>query len=180
MAHVKLPQEWTTDGDVAYMHIVRRSGEKVKVLASPEDVEMLERYRWVLCGRGAVWTTWLSYCHEQTSMHSIIMGRNHIDHVNRNPRDNRRENLRPATQQQNMQNVGLRRQNKLNGVKFKGVFWRRDNTKKRYRARIRLGEGDTRDLGSFATPEEAADAYDMAAEICHGEFACTNRSLGLR
>jgi hypothetical protein len=39
--------------------------------------------------------------------------------------------------------------------------------------------GQFRSLGSHATAEEAARAYDKAAREAFGEFACTNADLGL-
>ena len=177
MAHRKLPQEWTIDGDVAYMHIVRRSGEKVKVLASPEDIPILGKYRWCICGKGAVWTSWIDSKH--TSMHSVVMGVKYVDHINRASTDNRRSNLRVCTQQENTRNRKLQAKPKNGDVRYKGVSYFDHIIKKPYQAKISNGYGSSH-LGYFATPEEAADAYDVAAEILHGEFACTNRSLGLR
>lgn len=176
MAHTKSPQEWTVEDNVAYIYIVRRSGEKVKVLASPDDVDRLCDYRWAICGKGAVWTAWAGPGHR--SMHSIVMGEKMIDHINRNPKDNRRENLRPCTHRQNLRNKGKYSLQKAGGVPYKGVFYRRDKTANKYRVKIKMPDYSA-EIGNFRTAEEAAIAYDLAAEILYGDFACTNRSLGL-
>lgn len=74
-----------------------------------------------------------------------------VDHVNRNPLDNRIENLRAATRAQQQWNVLRTKKAKSGyvGVEQKGCRWRavtKINGRKIY-------------LGSFATPEEARDAY---------------------
>lgn len=102
-----------------------------------------------------------------------------IDHINRDPLDNRRSNLRAATVRENNCNVGRRRDNS-SGIK--GVYF--CVRIQRWRARISV-HGQTRHLGSFATAAEAAAAYSFAAREYHGEFACltpvpTSDSVGTR
>lgn len=89
-----------------------------------------------------------------------------VDHINRNPADNRRSNLRICTAAQNAMNRGPQRNN-LTG--FKGV----SPKKKRFCARIKDG-ARVRLIGSFRTPEEAALAYDDAASKAFGQFAWLN------
>ena len=54
-----------------------------------------------------------------------------LDHIDRNPKNNKIENLRAATKTQNKMNTVKRRGNngKLNTSNFKGVSWDKENTK---------------------------------------------------
>jgi hypothetical protein len=89
-----------------------------------------------------------------------------VDHVNGNPWDNRRNNLRICTQRENALNCGL---SARHSVGLKGV----SHVKNRFKAQIHI-EGRTRFLGSFLTAELAAEAYDTAARENFGEFAAVN------
>jgi hypothetical protein len=89
-----------------------------------------------------------------------------IDHKNQNKLDNRKENLRIVTGQQNRFN---RNKNKNNTSGFKGVH----KTRWGWRACIRINKED-KYLGLFSSSEEAARAYDNAAKELCGEYACLN------
>lgn len=87
-----------------------------------------------------------------------------VDHKDGIKAHNRIGNLRLATPTQNQQNkAGY-------GSYAKGVTWR-NRKEKPFQAKIRVN-GDRIHLGSFATEEEAAEAYRQAAKEHHGEFAC--------
>jgi hypothetical protein len=86
-----------------------------------------------------------------------------VDHINRDPSDNRWSNLREATSAQNKNNRAVRKDSRT-GVK--GVMPHPDG---RFRAKIRH-EGRHIHLGLFVTIEAAAEAYRKAAAELHGEF----------
>jgi hypothetical protein len=88
-----------------------------------------------------------------------------IDHIDRNPANNRLANLREATDSQNQGNSRRPRHNKSG---FKGVHW--NSSKKKWCAGINIGDRHVK-LGAFATPEEAHAAYVFAARAHFGEFA---------
>lgn len=87
-----------------------------------------------------------------------------VDHVDGDGLNNQDENLRIATQDQNNYN---RRGFSLSG--FKGVTRRRG----RFQARITHLEVEYA-LGTYATAEEAARAYDAKAREFYGVFAYLN------
>ena len=86
-----------------------------------------------------------------------------VDHISGNGLDNRRKNLRFASQSENLQNQ------RWHNRKFKGITRRN----KRWRARIRY-KSKFINLGEFDSDFEAARAYDAAATDLFGKFARLN------
>lgn len=91
-----------------------------------------------------------------------------LDHINGARDDNRFENLRECTTQQNSANRSTDRGSHSG---FKGVYWY--SSHKKWAARISWS-GKRRHLGYFRTAEEAAIAYDQEAKKLHGEFVRLN------
>jgi len=78
---------------------------------------------------------------------------NFVDHINRNPLDNRIENLRVLTSQQNQWNT-----------KAKGYCWHKQKNK--WQAHI-MFNGKPKHLGLFTEEEDARQAYLNAKELYH-------------
>jgi HNH endonuclease/AP2 domain len=97
----------------------------------------------------------------------------YVDHKNHNSLDNRRDNLRICTNSQNQAN---RRLSWCNKSGFKGVSW--CEPRAGWRAVLRIN-GRQKYLGIFETATKAALAYDGAAIDHFGDFALTNKKLGL-
>ncbi len=92
-----------------------------------------------------------------------------VDHISGNPLDNRRENLRVCTSQQNSWNRKLSK-NSISG--YKGV---RVTKCKKNPYRVMIGvNGKTINLGSYCMLEQAAMVYNEAAKKYFGEFAKYN------
>lgn len=118
------------------------------------------------------------------AMHRLILGLSDpavsVDHIDGNPLNNRRSNLRLATNAENSRNQKL----KPNLSGFKGVTIqirrRKNGTRKspRWRCRVKV-DGVYRQFGTYVSAEDAARAYDHHATILHGEFALTNAMMGL-
>lgn len=94
-----------------------------------------------------------------------------VDHRDFNGLNCQKHNLRLATHQQNSRHSRVPQT--VDGSGYRGVYtYFRDRSK--YIARIRNAQGIKIHLGIFNSAEEAAMAYDEAAEEYHGEFAVLN------
>jgi hypothetical protein len=101
-------------------------------------------------------------------IHRLLMNASkgvQVDHINGNPLDNRRNNLRLCTNYQNAWNVGKTKRNKSG---FKGVSWQ--SRDKRWRAQICVNKKYI-SLGFYGTPEEAHKAYVQGSLKYHGDFS---------
>ena len=89
-----------------------------------------------------------------------------VDHIDGNPLNNRRENLRIGTHAQNISNAKLRKDNTsgYKGVIKNGSGWA---------ARLWFNRKQI-NIGTYRTKEEAAKAYNQAAKVYFGEYARLN------
>ena len=97
-----------------------------------------------------------------------------VDHINGDPLDNRRENIRLVTNKENRWNVGPR---KTNTSGYVGVSWHKQGQKWEVRAWgtcEQTGRRKNKSLGCYDDKEEAARAYDRWVIHNRDEHAYTN------
>lgn len=151
------------------------------------DFEYLNQYNWSAAYNNHIKGFYAVRCkyigmingkkkNKMTRMHRLIMektlGRELkeseiVDHINHDPLDNRRKNLRVVSQRQNHQNLKSNQTSK-----YPGVFW--EKNVKKWRAKIEI-EGKQKHLGLFTNEREAAKAYEQACrELVGEELVCKN------
>lgn len=124
-------------------------------LVDAEDVKMLSNYNWRFSPQSN--STGRAISSIGKLMHRMIMNPPDIlviDHINGNPLDNRKKNLRICTHRENMQNKHIHRHGKLYGG-----YFRKDISK--WAAQININKKNI-PLGYFKTEYEAHQAYMKA------------------
>lgn len=133
-----------------------------------EDVDSLSQKKWfgVLAYKEKRYAARRDANDRQIFMHRQIMGvydkSKCVDHINGDPLDNRKENLRICTQGENMRNY----RNAWGKEGVRGVMKTRTG---KFRARIRY-QYKLYDIGTFDTMHDASVAYAFASSLFHGEF----------
>ena len=94
---------------------------------------------------------------------------NDIDHIDKNPSNNRINNLRAVSRSCNMRNTGNPKTN-MSGCK--GVWW--DKSYRKWRAMVTINQ-NVKGLGSFSDYDEAV-CHRLAAEQCVNWQGCDSNS----
>lgn len=138
-------------------------------LVDDEDFDELNQHKWC-CGKNK-YTYYVmrkdSKLKKVIYMHRVIMNQQHnlhVDHINRNGLDNRKENLRVCTKTQNLGNSKIRKDS-TSGIK--GISWHKRD--KKWGSRININ-GKLKHLGYFSDKFDAKHAYTKAAKEYFGEF----------
>lgn len=162
------------DGDVAYVPLSRG----LVAVIDAADILLVEGWNWTAERSKVGGTTYAvrgasigGGRSKTVKMHQVIFAFAEgklPDHKDGDGLNNRRQNLRPATHQQNTWN---RRLSSANTSGFKGVCYRIDRGT--WLASITVN-GKRRKLGTFGDRVDAAMAYDAAASEMFGEFAVLN------
>lgn len=146
----------------------------LKTLVDDDDFEKLSKFKWHSSHGYAVRDDWSTGKRIHVRMHRIIVNcpdGYEVDHINNNPLDNRKDNLRICLKTENNKNLKLPNTNKTG---YKGVSFSKE--RKKYCAYISVGN-KTKGLGRFNTAIEAANAYNKAAIFYYGEFANINKGI---
>jgi hypothetical protein len=139
-------------------------------LVDDEDFAKVAPYRWTaLKAPKGRW-----YAHSRMAgstwiyLHRFLMNAppdRQVDHKDGDGLNCQRFNMRLATTTQNQQNSGRR-----GPTGFKGV----SRVAGRWYVHIKVDGKRLQNFGGYATAEEAARVYDVAATVYHGEFAQLN------
>lgn len=132
-----------------------------------DDYELLNKFNWSY-SKGYASTKMKG---KKIMIHRFIMGakgREFIDHKDRNPLNNQKNNLRPCNNSENQKN----RKSAINSSsKYLGVCFIKCRNK--FKSQIK-NNNINYFLGYFKIEEQAALAYNEAAKKYHGEFANLN------
>lgn len=161
-------------------------GDGKSALVSDEDFDRTKQYSWTLTKSGYVTrsykseTKWIRQ-EMQRFILDVYDSNVFVDHINHNPLDNSRENIRLSDRRGNARNQ--RKVTHVRGNKpssqFKGVSWNKERNRWAVRCYATIavdGKEISKNIliGYFRDELEAAAAYDTAAIQYHGEFAYTN------
>lgn len=129
-----------------------------------EDLEKVNKYYWHKKPLGYMSS---KKGKREIKLHRLIMDAKDgevVDHINHNPADNRKSNLRKVTHQQNMFNKVKYKNNKSG---YKGVVWNKRDQK--WVSRISINKKQV-ELGRFHSLEEAVKVRKEAEVKYYGDY----------
>ena len=156
------------------MSMLKLSNSSLEVAIDGEDFERLSKFIWRLESRdGNPHRVVRSDGRRRSPIpigaeilrHNVLV----VDHINRNPLDNRKENLRLADYSDNAAN---RTKTLYTTSQYKGVSFRA--SRNCFQAEITF-DGKRHYLGNFKDEKLAAKAYNDKAIELFKEFACLNK-----
>lgn len=158
---IKDPNEIVEYEDYAEIIIYNKQCEEIaRTLIDLDDVDKVKSHKWHLKENDYV-------CSGGILLHRLIMAPDDdmvVDHINHDKLDNRKDNLRICTQQQNMMNNKIRKNN-TSGVT--GVAWHKEKNK--WRSVIMVNHKQIH-IGYYSDIDDAIEARRNAEIEYFGEY----------
>lgn len=154
------------------MKIIKLS-KKYETIVDDEDYEYLNQWKWyTFKSRPNLIYVTRRINNKTIYLHRFILNITNkntiIDHIDGNPLNNQKSNLRICTQSENMQNA---RKHKNCSSKYKGVCW--DKNRNKWIVNLDINKKRIH-IGRFNLEKDAALAYNKAATKYFGSFAKLN------
>ena len=149
--------------DYVVIIITKPNGDKEETLINIEDIDKAKNKRWCVSHDGYIVS---SDRVNQVKLHRYLLNTTEdmvVDHINHDKKDNRRQNLRVATIQENSMN---QRKPKNNTSGYKNI------RKKNNIYEIAIMVKGKRHYATADTLEQAIELRDKMLKELHGEFAC--------
>lgn len=143
-------------------------------MVDDEDFENLSKYKWYISGGkpGSLYVGKYKNKRSNSYLHREILNAKRgqvVDHIDGNPLNNQKNNLRICSQKQNLWNS----KKAINTTsKFKGVFF--DKSRNKWQSKI-MRNGKNLFIGRFDHEIDAAKAYNEQALKSSGKFAFLNK-----
>jgi hypothetical protein len=157
--------KYEIDNDVVYVNL-NNSDENI-MICDLEDWNKQKDCYWIK-NRGGYATSCKN--HKTIIFHRIIMGTNdskiQVDHINGNTLDNRKQNLRICSNQENSFN---KNKNSNNSSGYKGVYF--DKERNKWRSAIQFNGKSIKSPKRYDTPEEAYEWYVQKSNELFGDFS---------
>lgn len=162
--------EIVVEGDIAKVFLYNRKREKIyEVIIDASQKENIEKYMWKYnISKDKKYVYAISNAVGYLHKYLMDVKQNDsrlVDHKNRNTLDNRMENLRICTRQENSMNSIMRKNNKSG---HKGIWWCKEF--KKWGASYKLGDKNVF-LGRFDDKEDAIKKYNEEINKVHGKFS---------
>lgn len=152
----------TTYEEIEDGYIIHCKNSELVAYIDKEDYELVKNYTWNIRDRNNGYSGYKSISTridgKSVSLCSLITGYDYCDHIDRNPLNNRRNNLRAATHTENMRNHSRRKDNTSG---YTGVTL--DKKSSTWEAQLSIG-GKCLHLGKFIDKEDAIQAR-LRAEL---------------
>jgi len=172
----KDPNEFRVIGSQCQIDLYDRLGNyRATATVDAENFDLVKNKKWHLDdnSKGHRYVVSSEHPPERVYLHELVLGCKttrglQADHVNHDTLDNRKNNLRLCSEAENQYNkIGKKNTTSV----FKGVFWFK--LKRKWCATIGLN-GRKIFLGYFHDENNAAMAYNAAAQFYYGPFALLN------
>ncbi len=160
------PLEFSEDGLTARIPLRNRDGSvRAYAIVDAADAEWANLWRWTLCAGRAARGVRVNGTLRKVYLHRLLLGLTwgdgiEGDHIDRNPLNCRRSNLRPVPSQKGLRgNAENKSSHRGASSQCRGVYW--NKRQKKWGAQINSGGKHTY-LGYFRSETDAAEAARAA------------------